>query len=54
VITAVSKTVAELTSRQTGTVRQQIIENLMREIMEYDTEFRREDATGAIESATRH
>ena len=54
VITAVAKTVAELTCNQTSTVRQQIIENLMREIMDYDAEFRREDTTGAIGSAARH
>jgi hypothetical protein len=29
---------------QNGTVRQQIIETFKREIMEYDAEFRREDA----------
>jgi hypothetical protein len=51
VLTAIAKTVAELTSAQNGTMRQQIIEQLMRDIMEYDTEFRQEDATG---SAARH
>jgi hypothetical protein len=51
VLTAIAKTVAELTSAQNGTIRQQIIEQLMRDIMEYDTEFRQEDATG---SAARH
>jgi hypothetical protein len=54
VITAIAKTVAEFTSRQDGTNRQQLIECLMREIMEYDAEFRREDGTGAIGSAARH
>ncbi len=54
VITAVAKTVAELTSSHDGTGRQQIIENLMREIMEYDAEFRREDAMGVTGSAARH
>ena len=54
VVTAVAKTVAELTCKQDGMGRQQIIENLMRGIMEYDAEFRREDATGAIGSAARH
>ena len=44
---AIAKTVAELTCRQDGTTRQQLIEQLMREIMNYDTEFRREDAAGA-------
>jgi hypothetical protein len=51
VLTAVAKTVAELTSTQNGTIRQQMIEQLMRDIMEYDAEFRQEDATG---SAARH
>jgi hypothetical protein len=54
VVTAVAKTVAELTCKQEGTVRQQIIDNLMREIIDYDAEFRTEDATGAIGSAARH
>jgi hypothetical protein len=39
---------------QNSTVRQQIIETLMREIMEYDAEFRREDASGAVSSVVRH
>jgi len=51
VLTAVAKTVAELTSTQNGTIRQQMIEQLMRDIMEYDAEFRQENATG---SAARH
>jgi hypothetical protein len=54
VVTAVAKTVAELTYRQDGTVRQQIIEQLMREIMSYDAEFRRDDGTSAIGSDARH
>jgi len=70
VIIALAKTVADLTCSQNGTVRQQIIETLMRsqngtvrqqiietlmrEIMEYDTEFRREDASGAVSSVARH
>ncbi len=54
VITAIAKAVAELTCNQDGTIRQQIIEQLMREIMEYDTEFRREDAAGATGSVARH
>ena len=48
VLTAIAKTVAELTSSQNGTIRQQAIEQLMRDIMEYDAEFRREDATGSV------
>jgi len=54
VITAVAKTVAELTCSQSATLRQQIIENLMREIMNYDGEFRQEDAASGIGSAARH
>jgi hypothetical protein len=54
VIVAIGKTVAELTSRQDGTIRQQLIEQLMREIMNYDAEFRREDAVGANPSHARH
>jgi hypothetical protein len=54
VITALAKTVADLTCSQNGTVRQQIIETLMHEIMEYDAEFRREDASGAVTSVARH
>jgi len=54
VIIALAKTVADLTCSQNSTVRHQIIETLMRAIMEYDAEFRREDASGAIGSAARH
>jgi hypothetical protein len=48
VIDAVAKTVAELTSQQDGTIRQQVIEQLMRQIMHYDREFRREEAASAV------
>ena len=54
VIVAIAKTVAELTSRQHGTIRQQLIEQLMREIMKYDAEFRRGEAAGSIASHARH
>jgi hypothetical protein len=54
VIVALAKTVADLMCSQNSTVRQQIIETLMREIMEYDAEFRREDASGAVSSVVRH
>ena len=47
VIGAIAKTVAELTSQQDGRMRQQLIEHLMREIMNYDAEFRSEEATGS-------
>jgi hypothetical protein len=48
VLAAIAKTVAELTSTQTSAVRQQMIEQLMRDVMEYDGEFREEDATGSV------
>jgi hypothetical protein len=54
VIEAIAKTVAELTSRQDGIFRQHLIERLMREIMKFDDEFRREDAVGTIGSHARH
>lgn len=54
VVTAIAKTVAELTCSQNDSIRQQIIEKLMREIMDYDAEFRRDGGTGAIGSDARH
>ena len=54
VIDAIAKTVAELTSQQDGVIRQQVIEQLMRQIMHYDAEFRREDATSAVSSNAKH
>ena len=53
-IVAIAKTVAELTSGQDGAIRQQLLEQLTHEIMNYDAEFRREDAAGAIGSHARH
>ena len=54
VIDAIAKTVAELTSQQDGTIRRQLIEDLMRQIMHYDAEFRREEATSAVSSHAKH
>jgi hypothetical protein len=54
VVTAIAKTVAELTCGQDVTIRQQLIEQLMREIMDYDAEFRRDVGTAAIGSDARH
>ena len=54
VVTAIAKTVAGLTYGQNGTIRQQLIEQLMREIMDYDAEFRREAGTSAMGSDARH
>jgi len=54
IITAVAKVMAELTSGQEGTIRQTMIEQLMREIMNYDAEFRKQDAMGTDRSHARH
>jgi hypothetical protein len=54
VIDAIAKIAAELTSRQDAAIRQQMIEQLMREIIKYDGEFRREDAMGPVGSHARH
>ena len=54
VIDAIAKTVAELTSQQDGFIRQQVIEQLMRQIMDYDAEFRREEATSAVNTHAKH
>ena len=54
VIDAIAKTVAELTSQQDGFIRQQVIEQLMRQIMHYDADFRREEATSAASSHAKH
>ena len=54
VIEAIAKTVAELASRQDAIFRQHLIERLMREIMKFDDEFRREDAAGLDSSHVRH
>ena len=54
VIDAIAKTFAELTSQQDGVIRQQVIEQLMRQIMHYDGKFRREEATSAVSSQAKH
>jgi hypothetical protein len=54
VIDAIAKTVAELTSRQDGVIRQQVIEQLMQQIMHYDGEFRGEEATSSAGSHVKH
>ena len=51
---AIAKTVAELSNQQDGRMRQQLIEHLMREIMNYDAEFRSEEATASSGSILRH
>jgi hypothetical protein len=54
VISAVAKTVAELTCSRDAAVRQTMIEKLMREITTYDAEFREQDAMGTPGSGARH
>jgi hypothetical protein len=54
VIIAVAKTVAELTCSQDDAVRQNMIEQLTREIMNYDAEFREQEAMGEAGSGARH
>ena len=54
VIDAIAKTVAELTSQQDGTIRRQLIEDLMHAIVNYDAEFRGEDPASTIGSHARH
>ena len=54
VIEAIAKTVAELTSSQDSAIRQQLIERLMREIINYDAEFRSEEAIRSSGSLARH
>ena len=54
VVTAIAKTVAELTYGQDAAGRQAMIEQLMREIMNYDAEYRQQDEMGRPGSAARH
>ena len=51
---AIAKTVADLTSQQDGLIRQEVIEQLMRQITHYDAEFRREEATSTVGSNAKH
>jgi hypothetical protein len=54
VVTAVAKTVAELTCGQDAAGRQNLIELLMREVMKYDAEYRQQDELGTAGSEARH
>ena len=53
VVEATAKIIAEFTSAQNASARQQIIETLMQQIMSYDKEFREQDSTG-VSSVARH
>ena len=54
VVTAVAKTVAELTYGQNAAGRQTLIEQLMREVMKFDAEYRQQEEMGAAGSDARH
>jgi hypothetical protein len=54
VINAVAKTVAELTYNQSAAERQNLVEQLMREIMKFDAEYRQQEAMGTAGSDARH
>ena len=54
VITALAKTMAELTCGQDAAARQNMIELLNQGIMEYDAEYRQQDEMGQPGSHARH
>lgn len=54
VVTALAKTVAELTCSLDGAERQKMVDQFMREVMNYDAEYRQQDELGAAGSAARH
>ncbi len=54
VVTAIAKTVAELTYSQDAAGRQNMIDHLVREIMSYDAEYRQQDELGQAGSGARH
>jgi hypothetical protein len=54
VLVALAKTVAELTSGQDAAGRAKIIDDLTREIMNYDAEYRQHDAFGGGGAGARH
>ena len=54
VMTAIAKTVAELTYSQDAAGRKNMIDQLTREIMNYDAEYRQLDQLGTAGSAARH
>ena len=54
IVTALAKVVAEMTCSMEGAERQQLIERLMQDVMEYDAEFRQQDQLGTAVSGSRH
>ena len=53
-VTAVAKVVAEMTCGMEDADRQQMIEQLTREVLSYDAEFRQQDQLGTAASDARH
>ena len=49
-----AKTVAELTYNQSAAERQNLVEQLMREIMKFDAEYRQQEALGTAGFDARH
>ena len=54
VVTAVAKTIAEMTCSRDAAFRRNMIEQLAREIVSYDAEFREQEAMGTPNSDARH
>jgi len=54
VITALAKTMAELTCGQDAKARQDMIEQFTHDVMEYDAEYRQQDQMGQAGSHARH
>jgi len=54
VVNAVAKTVAELTCSLDAAGRQNLVDQLMREIMKFDAEYRQQDEMGTAGSGARH
>jgi len=54
IVTAIAKTIAELTCKEDASGKQNLIDQLLREVGEYDAEFRQQDALGTVGSGARH
>jgi hypothetical protein len=54
VVNAMAKTMAELTYNQNAATRQKLVEQLMREIMKFDAEYRQQEEMGTAGSDARH
>ena len=54
VLIAIAKTVAELTASQDAADRENMLDQLKLEIMNYDAEYRQQDELGTAGSGARH